>query len=282
MADEHGAGHGEGEHKHKKHKKHGGHGHGAHEEHEEGVPEWVVSFADNALLQMGFFVILLAMNLKEPTSGGVGGKDEFGQHPSENPHLLDMAIGVREAFNNPVNLASSSPTDLPLIRRIIQRREGTAFEDGPPGDKQNVQSVRPTDYYRTGGLVTFEPGASGVDMAGLAVVSALAKQYKGRRSILEVRGHTSVGESFTAPDKGMALSFERSMAVFNLLVDAGLDPAQLRVVAVGAGDRATPIARDELARKNNQRVEIIITDENMQDDPYAVDPASGTGGAAGP
>jgi len=272
MADEHGGSHGD--HEHKKHKKHGP-GHGAHEEHEEGVPEWVVSFADNALLQMGFFVILLAMNMK-PASSGHGGApapnyDSNTAHP--NPNVLDGAIAIREAFNNPVNMASSSPTDVPLIRRIIQRREGTAIEDGPPGDKQNVQSVRPTDYYRTGGLVSFGAGSADIDMAGQAVIAQIAKQYKGRKSIIEIRGHTSVGESFVPEDKGMRLSFDRAMAVFDRLVDAGLDPAQLRVVAVGAGDAATPIAREDAARRNNQRVEIIVTDEHMPADPYAVDPS---------
>ena len=187
--------------------------------------------------------------------------------------MLDGAIAIREAFNNPVNLASSSPTDIPLIRRIIQRREGTAVEDGPPGDKQNVQSVRPTDYYRTGGLVSFGANSADVDMAGQAVISQIARQYKGRKSIIEVRGHTSVGESFVPEDKGMRLSFDRAMAVFKRLVEAGLDPAQMRVVAVGAGDAASPIARDDAARKNNQRAEIIVTDENMPADPYAVDPS---------
>lgn len=282
MADDHGGSHGD--HEHKKHKKHA-HKHGGHEEHEEGVPEWVVSFADNALLQMGFFVILLAMNMK-PASSGHGGApapnyDSNTAHP--NPNVLDGAIAIREAFNNPVNMASSSPTDVPLIRRIIQRREGTAIEDGPPGDKQNVESVRPTDYYRTGGLVSFAAGSSAVDMAGQAVIAQIAKQYKGRKSIIEIRGHTSVGESFVPEDKGMRLSFERSMAVFDRLVDAGLEPAQLRVVAVGAGDAASPIARDDASRRNNQRVEIIVTDEHMPADPYAVDPASkGGAGAAAP
>ena len=281
MAEEHGGSHGGGgEHEHKKHKKHGGHGGhgGGHEEHEEGVPEWVVSFADNALLQMGFFVILLAMNLK-PQSSGAGGAPVDNREggvgvPIANAALVDSAIAIREAFNNPVNLASSSPNDIPLIRRIIQRREGTAFEDGPAGDKQNVQSVRPTDYYRTGGLVNFEANSAEVDGAGQAVIAQLAKQYKGRKTIIEVRGHTSIGESFVPEDKGMRLSFDRAMAVFQRLAEAGLDPAQMRVVSVGSGDGASPIARDDPARRNNQRVEIIITDEHVPDDPYAVDPAA--------
>src|SRR5690349_11416681 len=72
----------------------GGHGGGGHEEGHEGAPEWLISFADNVMLQMGFFVILLALNLKEPTTGGIGGKESNGDPPAA---LLDAAIAIREA-----------------------------------------------------------------------------------------------------------------------------------------------------------------------------------------
>ena len=55
------------------HDSHGGGSHGAphaaHEEHHEGAPEWLISFADNVALMMGFFVILLAMNMGPKAKG---------------------------------------------------------------------------------------------------------------------------------------------------------------------------------------------------------------------
>lgn len=276
--------HGGGE--HKKHKKHGSHGHGGgHAEHEEGVPEWVVSFADNALLQMGFFVILLALNLK-PASNGSGGA------PAENresnaaavqppPAMLDGAIAIREAFNNPVNMSSDNPNDLPLIRRIIQRREGETKADGPPGDKQDVQSVRPTDYRRVGGLISFEEGKTLVDAAGERTIAAVAKELKGRKSIVEVRGHASVAEARDPRDKGMKISFDRALAVAQQLRTSGLEWEQLRVVASGIGDRIAPIARSASDARANQRVEVIVTDEQMPSDPYAKDPSGGAAPSGG-
>lgn len=62
---------------------HGGgapHGGGAHEEHE-GAPEWLISFADNVALMMGFFVILLAMNMG-PKGGGEARERGAGPHPA--------------------------------------------------------------------------------------------------------------------------------------------------------------------------------------------------------
>ena len=75
----------------------GGHGHGGggHEEHHEGAPEWLISFADNVALMMGFFVILLAMNMAKQTVGGIGGEAQMGGNPNQANTMIDFAIAVR-------------------------------------------------------------------------------------------------------------------------------------------------------------------------------------------
>ena len=68
---EHEEGHGGGSHG-------GGHAAGGHEEGHEGAPEWLISFADNVALMMGFFVILLAMNMG-PKGSSVNNTGEPGE-----------------------------------------------------------------------------------------------------------------------------------------------------------------------------------------------------------
>ncbi len=116
--EEHGDGHAEGE----RHAKHGGHGPGGHGgEHEEGgCPEWMISFADNTALMMGLFVILLAMNMGPKATAVMGGEPsevETSASP-QTESMLDFAISVREAFNNPVDMGSSEPRDEALRERI--------------------------------------------------------------------------------------------------------------------------------------------------------------------
>jgi len=91
-------------------------GGGTHEEHE-GAPGWLISFADNVSLMMGFLVILPAVRMGPKATAVQGGE------PSENgatqaPDMLDFVISVREGFKNPVNIDSDKPDDQPLIRRI--------------------------------------------------------------------------------------------------------------------------------------------------------------------
>lgn len=244
---------------------HGGGGHGpgggGHEEHHEGAPEWLISFADNVTLMMGFFVILLAMNLKPASTGGSGTSKDPG-HPEPTAEMLDFAIAVREAFNNPVDPASASPIDLPLIRRLIERSgESQAEQEGQIGREHDVRSIRKSTYFSPAGSVPFETGSSAMNEEGVDTLRQMYKVLKGHNLVIQIRGHVSASEAFSRPDRGVRFSYERAAAVADALVAEGIPWSQLRIVACGDGERITPKAYDKSAHETNQRVEIIVTDE---------------------
>lgn len=263
--DAHGAeGGGHGGHK----KKHHHHGHAHHEEHEEG---WIVSFADNVLLMMGFFVILLAMNMGPkatgPESEGDPGSSAAAQGPSD--HMLDFAIAVREAFHNPVRLDSTRPEDQALIRRLRERASmGETNRPGPEGDRKSVQSVRPSDWSGRAGYVEFADHASDLTSAARTILAEMAREIAGTRWMVEVRGHASRLEGWGDVRKARRLSYDRAWAVGHELTLHGVRWEQIRLVASGDHAPVTPRARTASEHHSNQRAEVLIMPETLPPDPY--------------
>jgi outer membrane protein OmpA-like peptidoglycan-associated protein len=252
----------------------GGPPHGPEEEAREGAPEWLISFADNVALQMGFFVILLALAMKGASAGGLakeGKRTSGGGSPT--PEQLDFAIAVREAFNNPVDINSTDLNDLTLVRRLRERARGKsdAVDEGLEGSEHDVQSIRHAGAYGAGGFVSFDARSHELSDAARASVETLAEQFRGCQTVLDIRGHCSAEEAYGREDRGMQLSYERALAVAELLVAKGLSWSQLRVTGCADNERVTPTAYDESGHRSNQRVEVI-----------QIDQAAPTGGGTAP
>ncbi len=253
----HGGGHG------------GGHGHGGggHEEGHEGAPEWLISFADMVMLIMGFFVILLAMNMQKPTTGGIGGE---GENLTDEDAMMELALSIRAGFNNPVDINSSNPNEAALVRYLRQRKEkGDTLQPGPSGDKHNVQAPRTTDYVNITATILFADGESAVSGEGAGLIVEAAEHLKGTAWIIEVRGHASAAETMRDKEKSMRLAFDRAFAVAQELVRAGVPWERLRPAACADNDRVQPAARDLKGNRANQRAEIVVTTETVAADPYA-------------
>lgn len=249
--------------------KGGGHGPGAHSgEHEEsGAPEWLISFADNVALLMGFFVILLAMNMQKPKAGGIGGVEK---NPSaENSRMIDLVIGIRQGFNRPIDINSTNPQEQVFVKRMKQReQEGETKTPGPDGDKKNNQAIEPSDYFNLTGIVSFGENSSEISPEGNDTLAAIAEQKRGTRWVMEIRGHVSASESAMADNRGMDLAYTRSLNAARELVNQGMKWEQLRVVACGDNERRIGMARDSAAHQSNQRVEIVVTQEMVSGDQY--------------
>lgn len=243
----------------------GGHGGGGHdeEEHPEGAPEWIISFADNTALMMGFFVILLAMNMAPKGSNASSGDASDPGNPTAVQ--MDWALGVREGFNNPVRLDSTDPRDALLVKRLKERMELEKKDPSPKGNYTKVQSLRPGEYYAVSASVPFLNRSAEITEEARKIIVDTANHLRGMRLIVEVRGHASAAESYLMDDKGMSLSFQRAMAAARELTGLGVDWKQLRIIANGDNDRNRKIAYTTGQQQANQRVEIILTDQLMPD-----------------
>lgn len=246
----------------------GGHGGGGHAEGEhEGAPEWLISFADNVALMMGFFVILLAMNMGPKGKGTIEG--DGNEDPTANAEMLDFVIAVREAFNNKVDINSRDPAEAPLIRRMLQKTSGKTNDDGPQGKHDGLQSPRPSDYNQITASVTFDDRAAVLSSQARATLIETASHLRDQRWIIEIRGHVSPFESMRNPVKAMELSYQRSVAAANAMVEGGIKWESLRLVACGDNDRLVARSFDRDQDRSNQRAEIVVTNESLPPDPYS-------------
>jgi len=275
-------GSGEGSHGGGGHGGGGGHSGGGHEEAHEGAPEWLISFADNVALLMGFFVILLAMNMgpkSTPVQGGIPDANGGG-----GPDMaMETIISIREAFKN-AHFDPSDPDDAKIIEYMKKRANaGTADEEGIPGSHQSVQAIRPSDYKNVTASIPFDDRSAVLSPSGRETIGRVAMEQRDQRWIIEVRGHVSPFEEMRDISKGWKLSYQRSEVVAQGLIEAGIRPENIRLSSAGSYDRVVARTYDREQDRGNQRVEIVVTTETVGSDYYAA-PAGAKAGddIAGP
>jgi outer membrane protein OmpA-like peptidoglycan-associated protein len=173
---------------------------------------------------------------------------------------------------------SQDPSDQLLVQRIKKRQEdsGHGRRTGVQGNQDQVQAIRPSDYYTDGGVVAFRKDSTSLTDSARDVCKTIAGNLKGRNFIIEVRGHASALEAMRDPRKAYAISYERALAVATALYEDGIKWDLMRVVGAGDFDRITPIAYDAAAHSTNQRVEVLVTREVRPDDPYMQDIDAGS------
>ncbi|MGD9790386.1 MAG: flagellar motor protein MotB [Phycisphaerales bacterium] len=243
----------------------GGHGGGAHEEHE-GAPEWLISFADNVALLMGFFVILLAMNMAPKTAGPMGGEGEGGG--SSDTRMVDFVIALRQGFNRPFDLSSRKAEDQPFIRRILERTGGLGQAVGPVGQHQEVSGNERGDKRKVAVTVPFDDNSTEIRASSVVELEDAARFLRDQGWIIDVRGNSSPFETDSF-DEAMQLCKDRAMAVVEFLMDRGVKRNNIRVILAADNDRIVPKAYDREDARANQRVEVVLTNEAIAPDPHA-------------
>lgn len=244
---------------------------------EHGVPEWVVTFGDMMALLLTFFILLQV----------------FSELKRDHEYQRVMNA-IREAFGYSGGIGVL-PMDNPPLRSIIEQLEMMNLKNmedtrisqsdapGISGPHLRVTKVRDGIVFTIGGSTGFDELSAVVKPHVREDLGKLATVLAGRKNKIVIRGHAAakyipVGESWRDLDE---LAFYRARNIKDTLVEMGLDDRVFRIEAVGTREPVRPRAVDPGDMAENRRVEIILTEQLVEElnvDWMATDPNLARGG----
>ncbi len=241
------------------------------------IPPWVVTFGDMMALLLVFFILLqMFSELK---------KDHEYQR---------VITAIKEAFGYSGGVGVL-PIDDPPLRSIVEQLEKMALKaykeavtsqsptQGISGRNLRVTKVREGLVFTLGGPSTFDPFSAELKPHVRGELEKLSVLLAGRNNKIVVRGHAAakyLPEDSTWSDLD-ELSFARARNVKDVLVELGLEDRVFRLQAVGAREPAVPRAVAPVDAAENRRVEIILTEqlvEEMNTDANFTNPSLARGG----
>ena len=223
-----------------------------------GAPAWVTTFGDMMSLLLTFFILLLSLS-------EIKKEGDFRAVVKE----VKKAFGMHGGGGR---VPTKTDPELTFIKRIkalqllsrTQRKRSNTDDPGMKGKEQRITVPRPSEYIKTSGKVTFEPGSANLSEADRNRLVDLAAQLRGIKTKIIVSGHTDTGELYYA--KAFTdlrdLSYARGKAVYDFLVgDAcGIRPERIKLDINGPSERVIHAQYLLESQRNNRRVEIYLTD----------------------
>ena len=225
----------------------------------EGAPEWMVTYGDAMTLLLCFFVILVSMSELK--------KDQKFMQVMESLQRAfgyDGSVGAVPTKNVPTNT---------LIKRLMElqppeRKEaGDSDVKGIQGKQFRVTNVRDGIEVVYGGRITFDRFSATVRPEFRELLEKTAERLRGYNTKLLIRGHATRERvpEHSIYESQRDLSYARAKAVARILEKAGVRAERLLLVAVGDAEPLKRQAYTEKRRAENRRVEIIVTEDLIDD-----------------
>ncbi|GMU22115.1 MAG: hypothetical protein AMXMBFR13_22030 [Phycisphaerae bacterium] len=228
-----------------------------------GAPEWVLTYGDMMSLLLCFFILLAAFADFEQGANS--------DRVREAILSIQEALGMKTPSGNSLDTKISFNSVLEQVKIAIRdfqdKHRGDAREEGLKGKTFRLRRMRDGMEITIGGPIVFEPFASRLNEEGREAVARIGDVLKGHRNMVEIRGHAAEGPwptDWTYRD-AMRLSHARAESVADELVQRGIDPRALRLVAVGANEPVAKEVYDPAKLADNRRVEIIVRESILDD-----------------
>jgi chemotaxis protein MotB len=239
---------------------------------EEGLPEWIMSYADMITILMAFFVVMYSMagtpDKSKEEAIFKSPRDQFG---TMMPGWLAMGRGTLvhkdSQFLRNNGSGNSSQNN---------RNKGGSDKRAPQGDHSRVYTMRPGEQAASGGIVYFGDDSSELTKPQQRQLQLVAEELSGKPQKIEIRGHTS-----RRPLAGDApfrdhwdLAYARCRHTMEYLESLGIDPKRFRI-SVAAENEPAPGGADAMNRGLNSRVEVFLLNEVVAGEGDTAPPARG-------
>jgi len=207
---------------------------------------WKVAYADFVTAMMAFFMVMWLTSQKPEVVQAVAS------------HFRNPG-GKRMTGNDAKSMIPSSKNG--NGSRRVSKERGTKQSEGDAkvrkmtdeGEKSNVGSV-----------VEFPLNSVELNEKGKEMLMHLIPELEGKQHRIEVRGHSaSSGNTAQSAFDAWNISYKRSLAVTQFLVDNGIDPRRLRPSAAGNSDPR--FTADEVDESSESRVEVYLLTEVFEE-----------------
>jgi len=233
----------------------------AKEEAPEGAPEWLLTYGDIMTLLLCFFVILVSMSEIK--------KDERFQKVMESLRVAfggySGSVGNLPVENDPTNALIIKLLELQIPK--MTDKKGDSDVEGIQGRRFRVTNVRDGIEVVVGGRITFDRFRAVLKPEARELIKKTAERLRGYNTKILVRGHST--REALPPDSifedARDLSYARARAVARELENNGVRSVRLVPVAVGDTEPLVRQAYTEVRRAINRRVEILVTEDLIED-----------------
>lgn len=233
-----------------------------------GAPEWMVTYSDMVTLLLCFFVVIVS----------------FSEIKSEEK-FFQMVESLRIAFGGYEGVVGDMPDDIASANTLIERLKALALpsmspnrsdtdDPGLEGRKWRVTDVRDGTKIVVGGQITFERFSAELKPEALELIAQTAGILDGQNLKITVTGHAT-REPLPADavfQDAVDLSFARARAVRDALIENGIRAERIVCMAAGDSEPLVSQAYTEERLALNRRVEIVVTEDTVQDYQGATQP----------
>ncbi len=228
-----------------------------HEEHEN-HEAWAIPYGDLVTLLLAFFVVMYSISSVNEGKYRVVSDSLNAAFRGQPTTTLPIQIGDKAATTVAAPIVQLAPSEKTLALRQLAQQATDALS---PLITQGLVDVQAGDGFVEIAIrsdILFASGAAHLAGDAQSAITMLGEALRAFPNSIRVEGHTdNIPVSGGAFASNWELSAARAASVVHMLVESGVDPRRLSVVAYGEFRPALPNATPD-GRNANRRVVLVI------------------------